>query len=429
MKISSQKIIDLKKEYMIPCSYHFYKDPPVLVKGDMQYLFDVENKRYTDFFTGVTVMNCGHCNEEITSAAIKQIRELQHTTTIYLTEPIVRLAEALVNFLDCSLKKVFFVNSGSEANEGAVLLSRIYTGKTGLIALNGGLHGRTALTMSLTGIPMWRTLPENQLEKVHFAPTPHCANCELSKTFPSCDYACVKAVEDILESDNNIAAMIAEPVQGNGGIIVPPEGYFERVKKVLEKFGVLLILDEVQTGMGRTGTKYAFMSSGIEPDILTTAKALGNGFPIAAFCTTDKIASVYTKPGASTTGGNAVSATSALAVIDYFERNNLPENSARLGKYLIDKLRVISEKYSFISEIRGKGLMIGMEIGKAENPLCSETDFILEGMKDRGFLIGKSGVNRNVIAFLPPLIITENNIDEMVTALSEVLENVLGKQN
>lgn len=421
----ADKIVDLKRKYMVPCSYHFYKRPPVIVKGEMQFLYGSDGTKYRDFFTGVTVMNCGHCNPEITSDVIQQINTLQHTTTIYLTEPIVRAAEKLEKYIDSSLKKVFFVNSGSEANEGAVLLARIYTGRNGIIALNGGLHGRTALTMSMTGIPMWRTLPEERLEKVHFAPKPHCASCELGRKFPECGLACADAVDELLKENSDIAAMILEPVQGNGGIILPPAGYLERLKEILESHSVLMILDEVQCGMGRTGKKYAFMHSNIEPDIMTTAKALGNGFPIAAFCTTDKIAASYTKPGASTTGGNAMSAIAAVTVLNYHEKHNLHERSAELGEYFISELERLFTDNPYVFEIRGKGLMIGMELkSKSGEPLQEITDSILEEMKDSGFLIGKSGVERNVLTFMPPLIISQQDIDEMIDALKQSFDRI-----
>ncbi len=422
MNSSAQHVVDLKKQYFIPCLYHFYQDPPVIVKGEMQYLYDDTGKRYADFYSGVTVMNCGHCNPEIVEPAIDQIRTLQHTTSIYLTNPMVNLGEKLVKYLDCPLKKLFFVNSGSEANEGAILLSRIHTGKRGVIAVNGGLHGRTALTMNATGIDMWRTDPDEG-HKVHFVPKPHCAKCQLGLSPDTCGIACADAVEELLSKNDDIAAMIIEPIQGNGGIIVPPEGYFAKIKSILQKHNTLLIFDEVQTGMGRTGAKYRFKALGVEPDILTTAKALGNGFPIAAFCTTNEIAASYRKPGASTTGGNAVSAAAALAVLAYHEKHNLADRSAELGHYLKAQLEDLSGKYPFIAEVRGAGLMLGMELLENGHPMPEATDRILENMMKQGFLIGKTGVNRNVLTFLPPLIIAQPDIDAMLAALELSLES------
>lgn len=411
MSKRSDEIIAMKKEYMLPCLYHFYKNPPVIVKGDMQYLFDAEGKRYLDCYSGVTVLNCGHCNPEIIEPVIEQIQTLQHTTTIYLTEPIVTLAQHLVSFMDSSLKKVFFVNSGSEANEGALLLAKLYTGKTGFIAVTGGLHGRTSLTMNLTGIDMWRTDPDVR-DTVHFVKRPTCTSCT-----ESCE--CITEIEDIILSNNNIAAFIVEPVQGNGGIFMFPDNYFYHVKKLLDKHNVLLIFDEVQTGFCRTGERFAFKHYGVEPDILAMAKALGNGFPIGAFAATDTIAQCYTRPGASTTGGNPVSARAGIAALDYMIRHKLDRRSAELGTYFKQYLVELQKKYPLIADVRGAGLMLGVELHDGLSPLPIETDRVLEGLKDQGFLAGKTGIDRNVLTFMPPLVVTKSDIDNLCTALEQ----------
>jgi 4-aminobutyrate aminotransferase/4-aminobutyrate aminotransferase/(S)-3-amino-2-methylpropionate transaminase len=418
--MNAPEIIEGKKKYLVPCLYHFYTDPPLLTRGAMQYLFDKEGKQYTDFFSGVSVMNCGHANPEIINPAIRQIETLQHTTSIYLSELMVRLAERLRYFIGGTLTRSFFVNSGSEANEGALLLAKLHTGKKSFLYLDGALHGRTRLTMNVTGIDMWRTDPDPELSHVK-VPRPFCRACPLSRKFPACEYACVSCVDDILAKRNDIAALIAEPLQGNGGIIVYPSEYFIRLKKVLDAHGVLLILDEVQTGFGRTGKKFCFMHYGIEPDILTVAKALGNGFPIGAFITNGKIAASYTRPGASTTGGNHVSVTAALAVLDYIEKNELPQKSDSLGTLVLKRLKEETECFPFVFDVRGRGQMIGVELRVEGKALTHETDRVLEGMKNRGFLIGKTGIDRNVLSFMPPLVIAESDCEAMVEALREEL--------
>lgn len=424
----AEHIVDLKNTYTIPCLYHFYKNPPVLVRGDMQYLYDSDDNRYLDCYSGVTVMNCGHANPEMIEPAIEQIRTLQHTTSIYLTQPMYELAKELTAFLDCDLKRVFFVNSGSEANEGALLLAKLYTGKSGFISLRGGLHGRTALTMGLTQIPMWRT-DSTPPPNLHAAPRPHCPQCELDKTFPDCHYACLDAITEIFRNNGDIAAVIAEPIQGNGGIIEPPPGYFKELQKLAHNAGALLIFDEVQTGLCRTGKKFAFEHTGIEPDVLTLAKALGNGFPIGAFCTTEKIAACYTKPGASTTGGNAVSATAARSVLAYMKHNALADRSAKLGDHLKTSLYKLQQNFPAIAEVRGRGLMLGIELETGDGKEPQYTDEILEMMKDRGFLIGKTGLNRNVLTFMPPLIVEKNDLDDLKEALQAVFAKVIGSIN
>lgn len=423
MSKTAEQILKAKNEYTIPCLYNFYNDPPVLAKGEMQYLFDTGGNKYLDCYSGVTVMNCGHCNPEITGPVIEQIQTLQHTTTIYLTEQYYGCARALVEFLDCSLKKVFFVNSGSEANEGALLLAKLFTGKNGFISLNGGLHGRTSLTMQLTGIDMWRTEPEEKVN-LYKAPCPNCLDCELELCCDSCNLACADKIGEIIQNSGEVAAVIAEPIQGNGGIIVPPEGYFKRLREICDRNEVLLILDEVQSGFGRTGDKFAFQYEGIEPDILVVAKALGNGFPIAAFCTNDKIAACYTRPGASTTGGNPVSATAAMSVMKYLETHSLAEKSRSLGAFLKEKLLYLKNAFSFIRDVRGRGLMLGIEICSDKNNAAERTDFVLEELKIRGFLVGKTGSGRNVVTIMPPLVVEKQDLEALYTSLKLVFSDV-----
>ena len=422
--IGADKIIEKKKEYLFPSSWgnHFYKNPPEIVRGHMQYLYDNTGKRSVDFFAGVSVMNCGHCNEEILDVTIKQMQTLQHTTIIYLTEQMVNLAERLSNILPGDLKRVFFCCTGSEANEGAMLLARLHTGKNEFIALENGLHGRTYLTMSATAIPMWRADPD-LLPKIHFAKNTYSLNKNLEE-------AARESLNDIekiinLRGAENIAALIVEPIQGNGGIITPPLWYFKELKKLLESNNILLIVDEVQTGFARTGKMFAIENYDVVPDIMTVAKALGNGMPISAFCANDKVAKSFVKPSASTLGGNPVSSATAMAVLDYIEKNDLCNSAAKLGRVLKCGLEKLQTKFSIIKDIRGLGLMVGAELQlKTGEPATEITDIILEKLKDRGFIVGKNGLNRNVLAFQPPLVITEENINELLINFEEVLKEV-----
>lgn len=424
--IGAEKIIEKKKQYLVPCSYHFYSNAPQIVKGKMQYLYDSEGKEYLDFFSGVSVMNCGHCNEEILEKTIDQMKTLQHTTTIYLTEPIVNLAEKLYHMTPGDLKRSFFCGTGSEANEGALLLAKLFTGHSEFIALNQGLHGRTHLTMSVTGIGMWRT-DSNPASGIHFAPNPYCYRCPFKQSKESCGYECVEAVESVIKNQTSgrVAAFIAEAIQGNGGIITPPKDYFKNLNSILSKYNIPLIIDEVQTGFGRTGKMFAIEHYGITPDIMTMAKALGNGVPIAAYITTDKIAQSFTRPSASTLGGNPVSAATALAVLEYIENHDLMIKAEKLGNVLKQGLLQLKEKHSLIGDVRGIGLMLGAELVKEnKEPAMKETDMILEAMKEKGIFIGKNGENRNVLAFQPPLIIDEENINTLITSLDEVLSSI-----
>ncbi len=422
--IGPQEIVEKKRQYIMPCLSHFYEKPPELVRGSMQYLFDHTGKKYLDCFAGVSVINCGHCNPEITDRLCEQIKTLQHVCNIYLTEKFVRLAERLAAVTPGSLQKSFFCSTGTEANEGALLLASIYTKSSEYIALRGGLHGRTKLAMNLTGIGMWRTDP-HPVGGIHFAPNPYCYRCPLGKKYPSCDLACANTVEDIVKTatSGRPAAFIAETIQGNAGIIVPPKGYFRRLKEILSTCGALLIIDEVQTGFARTGKMFAIEHYGVNPDIMTMAKALGNGVPISAFIAPAEIADIYTKPGASTLGGNPVSSEAGLAVLDYIESHKLMKNAKERGEQLMDGLKELATRHSVIGDVRGIGLMVGAEFIRSNgSPYPEILDDVLETMKDRGFLIGKNGLSRNVMAFQPPLVITRQDVDDLLNALEDALK-------
>ena len=421
--LGAEAILEKKKKYIMPCLGHFYREPRQIVRGSMQYLFDSEGRKYLDCFAGVSVINCGHCNPEITAKVTEQVETLQHVCNIYLTENFVNLAEKLAEVTPGDLQKSFFCSTGTEATEGAALLATIYTGSSEFIALRNGLHGRTKLTMSLTGIGMWRTDP-NPVGGIQFAPNPYCYRCPLGKKHPECDLACANEVETIIKTatSGRPAAFIAESIQGNAGIIVPPAGYFKRVKEIVASCGGLFIADEVQTGFARTGKMFAIEHADVVPDIMCVAKALGNGQPISAFIASAKVADSYTKPGASTLGGNPVSSTAGLAVLNYIEEHGLKENAAVRGEQLRAGLREIQKRHPIIGDIRGLGLMTGAEFVHADkSPAPEELDTVLEELKDRGFIVGKNGVARNVMAFQPPLIITEENINDMLDALEQVL--------
>ncbi|HCX65619.1 MAG TPA: aspartate aminotransferase family protein [Eubacteriaceae bacterium] len=422
--IGPQEIIEKKTRYQIPCSYHFYKEPPQIAEGKMQYLFDSTGKRYTDFFAGVSVMNCGHCNPEIIGHTIDQMKRLQHTTTIYLTQPIVDLAEKMSAVLPGDLTRSFFCMSGSEANEGALLAAKLHTNRSEFIYLEGGLHGRTHLTMSLNGIDMWRTAPDI-VEGTHRGASFYPDVTDPTQTLESAMDFSLKSISDILEArKNKIAALIVEPIQGNGGILTPHPDYFKRLKALLEKHGVLLIVDEVQTGFARTGKMFAIEHFGVTPDLLTTAKALGNGQPIAAYSATEEVAASFTKPSASTLGGNPVSAITSLAVIDYIQSKDLAENAKNRGEQLKEGLYRLQDKYELIKDVRGLGLMLGAELIEEDKPADGKTDSILETMKEKGFLIGKNGVSRNVLAFQPPLVIDSDDVERLLKALDETFASL-----
>jgi 4-aminobutyrate aminotransferase-like enzyme len=401
----TRRLLGLKSEYLIPCVYHFYRNPPVLVRGEGAYLFDGAGRRYVDCYSGVTVMSAGHSNPEIIEPAIDQLRLLQHTTSIYLTQPMLELARAVAKYTPPGLRRSFFCASGSEANESALLLATLATGRKDSVFLQDSLHGRTKWAMSTTGLAMWQTDP-NPLATAHVVPGP---------THPES----LAKLENLLRRET-IAAVIAEPVQGNGGIVVPPPGYWPELRGLCSRYGTLLIADEIQTAWNRTGRWFATEHWSTVPDIITVAKALGNGFPIAACVTTDAIAAHYTRPGASTFGGNLVACRAALATLDFHERHQLGARATTLGARLLGRLREL--RHPAIAEVRGLGLMVGVELREPDGtPAAARTDAILEAMKDAGFLLGKTGPGRNVLSWMPPLVIDAGDLDRAVDALAEAL--------
>jgi 4-aminobutyrate aminotransferase/4-aminobutyrate aminotransferase/(S)-3-amino-2-methylpropionate transaminase len=402
-----QQLLACKKDFLIPCVYHFYQRPPVLVRGEGAYLFDSEGRRYLDCYSGVTVVNAGHTNPEILDAAIDQLRRLQHTTTIYLTEPMLELARAIAELAPGNLRRSFFCASGSEANEGALLLATLATRRQECAYLKDGLHGRTKWAMSVTGLDMWRTDP-NPLVTARAVPGPRHPES--------------LAVLETLLRQGTVAAVIAEPIQGNGGIIVPPEGYWPELRRLCTRYGALLIADEIQTAWNRTGRWFATEHWNVVPDIVTVAKALGNGFPIAAYITTDEIAAHYTRPGAATFGGNLVSCRAALATLAFHQRHQLGQRSTAQGDRLRSQLSELQKRRPPIAEVRGLGLMIGVELRDVANkPAAALTDAVLERMKDCGFLLGKTGPGRNVLTIMPPLVSASGDLDSMAECLDEAL--------
>ena len=399
-----------KQAHIWPCVYHFYRDPPVIVRGDGAWLFDSDGKRYLDCFSGVGVMNAGHSNQQVLSAAMEQMQLLCHTTTIYLTQPVLELAERLAELLPDELETCFFCASGSEAIEAAMLLASLKTEREQFVSFKNALHGRTKAAMSATELPMWRT-----------DRTP-LATCRHAPHFSDPD--CLLVVEQML-SEREVAAVLIEPVQGNGGIHVPPDGFLKTLQTICHRYGTLLVADEIQTGINRTGYWLASSGMGVTPDIVTIAKGLGNGFPIAAAVTTTEIANAYSRPGASTFGGNPIGAAAALAVLRYHEQHNLGSRAIELGQNLLDLLQQRIGEHSWVSEIRGRGLMVGVELGVESEQRSEAVTALLESMKDAGYLLGRTGPDRNVITIMPPLVVRQAQIVSLV----ETFDQHLGMQD
>ncbi len=391
---------------------------------------DVNGREYLDCFAGISVVNAGHCNPQIIAAAKAQMDKLVHCSSyIYHVQPVADLAEKIAHIAPGGLTKTFFGNGGAEAIEGAMKLARLYTGKHEFISLHASFHGRSWGTLSITGNMGRKKRGGPYAPGVAFAPAPYAYRSQWRKDPEECGRQCAKAIEDVIRfaTSGDVAAFIAEPVMGEGGIIVPPLNYFKEVKKILDQHGILFIADEVQSGFGRTGKMFALEHYGVVPDILVTAKGIADGFPLSAFTARPEIAAAF-KPGdhLSTFGGNPISCAAALANIEFMEKENLPARATETGNYAMAKLRELQKQNPLIGDVRGFGLMIGVELVKDEKltPAASEAEAIRDALLRQGVLVGVGGVYGNVIRFQPPLIITRPQIDRALEAFASALAEV-----
>lgn len=405
--------------------------PPVVVESASGAIVsDIHGRKYLDCFAGISVVNAGHCNPEVVAAAKAQMDKLIHCSSYsYYVQPVADLAEKLASLTPGRLQKTFFGNGGAEAIEGALKLARLYTGKSEFVALQGSFHGRSMGALSVTGNQGRKKRGGPYLPGVAFAPAPYVYRSLWRNDPEKCASECAKALEEAIlyGTSGNVAAFIAEPVMGEGGIIVPPANYFVEVKKVLDRHGILFIADEVQCGFARTGKLFAIEHYGVEPDILCSAKGIADGFPLSMFTTRPEIADAY-KPGdhLSTFGGNPVSCAASLANINYMQRENLWGNAAEVGAYAMTKFRELQKTNPIIGDVRGKGLMIGIELVKDEKltPAAAEADAMKEALLRHGVLIGVGGTFGNVLRFQPPLVITKQQVDQAVDALAAALKEV-----
>jgi 4-aminobutyrate aminotransferase len=392
---------------------------------------DVNGREYLDCFAGISVVNAGHCNPQVVAAAKRQMDKLVHCSSyLYHVEPVADLAEKFARIAPGGrLTKTFFGNGGAEAIEGAMKLARLHTGKHEFIALHGSFHGRSWGALSVTGNMGRKKRGGPYGPGVAFAPAPYAYRSQWPHDPEECGRQCARAIDEVVRfaTSNDVAAFIAEPVMGEGGIVVPPPNYFKEVKKVLDQYGILFIADEVQSGFARTGKMFAVEYYGVEPDILVTAKGIADGFPLSAFTTRPEIAAAY-KPGdhLSTFGGNPISCAAALANIEFIEKENLPARATETGNYVMAKLRELQKQNPVIGEVRGLGLMIGVELVKDEKPTpaSAEAEAIRDSLLRQGVLVGVGGVYGNVVRFQPPLIITRQQIDRALGAFAIALQEV-----
>jgi len=391
---------------------------------------DVNGRDYIDCFAGISVVNTGHCNPQVVAAAKAQMDKLVHCGSyIYHAQPVADLAEKLAQVAPAGLTKTFFGNGGAEAIEGAMKLARLYTGKQEFISLYASFHGRSWGALSVTGNQERKKRGGPYASGVAFVPAPYVYRSQWHDDPEECGRQCANAIDDVVRfaTSGDVAAFIAEPVLGEGGILVPPRNYFKEVKKILDRHGILFIADEVQSGFARTGKMFAIEHYGVVPDILVTAKGIAAGFPLSAFTSRPEIAAAF-KPGdhLSTFGGNPISCAAALANIEFIQKESLAARAAETGCYAIANLRELAKLHPIIGDIRGLGLMIGVELvrDKALTPARSEADAIRDSLLKKGVLVGLGGVYGNVIRFQPPLVITHQQIDRAIDAFAAALREV-----
>jgi acetylornithine aminotransferase len=388
-----------KAEKVIAATYKRF--PIVLTHGEGCTLFDAEGGTYTDFVAGIAVCNLGHAHPGIADAVANQARRLVHVSNLYYTTPQIALAEWLVehSFAD----RVFFCNSGAEANEAAIKLARKYFKDRGaperfrIITMEGSFHGRTMATLSATG-----------QTKIHKGFEP------LVDGFDFVPFNDLEAVQKAIAGET--CAVMLEPIQGEGGVQYPGPGYLEDLRKLCDEQGLLLIFDEVQTGMGRTGKLFAYEHFGITPDIMTLAKALANGLPMGAMLAREEVAASFTAGShASTFGGTPLVSAAALTVMKALMEEGVLQNCERVGAYFKDRLLELKAKYAFIQEVRGKGLLLGLD-------LSVDGSSVVKACMERGFLINCT--QEHILRFIPPLIIQEAQIDALIACLDSIFEEI-----
>ncbi|KAJ8713706.1 hypothetical protein PYW07_014076 [Mythimna separata] len=444
---SYQKTEHVKSEHLPPAVYNIYQRPLLLHQGRMQWLYDHEGKQYLDLFGGIVTVSVGHCHPKVVGALQDQINTLWHCTNIYRHPKIYEYVEQLVSKLPGDLKVVYLVNSGTEANDLATLLAKAYTGNLDVVSLQSSYHGYSSALMGLTATQSYRMkLPVPPGFYHTMLPDPYrgiWGGCRDSLSqVPgacACPGDCVTAdkyvnqLNELLENSipkGRLAALFAESIQGVNGTVQFPKGYLKKAHQLVKKYGGLYVADEVQTGFGRTGDAFwGFQNHGVLPDIVTMAKGIGNGFPMAAVVTTKEIAAAHAGTTYfNTFGGNPMAGAVGQAVLDVIEEEELQNNCKVTGKYFIEQLMQLQKIHPVIGDVRGKGLMLGFEFvvpGTKEPLAVTDVNAIHEDMKDMGVLIGRGGRWSNVMRIKPPMCINRQDVDFTVSVLDQAIKNYL----
>lgn len=421
------ELLRRRRAVLNPGIFLYYKDPLTIVEGRMQYVWDEQGRRYLDALGGIVTISVGHCHPHVVDAARRQNERLQHSTTIYLHPNIIEFAEKLTATTPGNLKICYFVNSGSEANDLALLMARAYTGNYDIIALRNAYHGGNATGMGMTAHSTWKFNVPHSFG-VHHAITPDPYRGAWGRDDPDAGRKYAGDVKNLIETatSGQVAGFIAESIQGVGGCIVFPDDYLQHAYAHARAAGGLCIADEVQAAFGRTGTHFwGFETQGVVPDIITTAKGIANGAPLAAVITTPEIANALAqRTHFNTFGGNPVVCAQGTAVLEVIERERLQENSLRIGARIFEGLERLREKHSIIGDVRGKGLLLGIELVKdraTKEPARAECAQVLELCRDMGLLLGKGGLHGQTVRFSPPMCITAADADFLLEALDRAL--------
>ncbi len=420
---SRDEIIAMRKQFTNPAIFTLYHEPLLIVEGHMQYLYDETGRRYLDFFAGIVTVSVGHCHPRVTRAMEDQLETLQHTTTIYLHPNFPQLAKKLASKMPKGLDVTYFTNAGSEANDLAITMARLYTGNFDVIALRNGYHGGSPSSMGLTALSTWK-FPTGGWGSIHHAVNPDPYRSPFDGTPEQIATQSVADIRELIRysTPGKVAAFICEPIQGVGGATHGARNYLKEAYAVIREHGGLCVADEVQTGFGRTGEHYwGFENFDVVPDFVTMAKGIGNGAPLAAVTTRMEIAQALTqKLHFNTFGGNPVSMAAGLAVMDVIDDEQIQANARERGAQLKAGLERLQREHSLIGDVRGMGLMLGVELVRdraTKTPAKAETADLLEAAREMGLLIGKGGIDGNVLRIKPPMCITAQDVDFAVDVL------------
>lgn len=420
---SRESVLETRHRFYNPAVIAYYHEPIMIVEGFMQYLFDETGRRYLDLFGGVVTVSCGHCHPKIVARMQKQLATLQHTTTLYLNPLHAELARRLAEKMPPGLDVTYFVNSGSEANELAINMARAYTGHTDVVALRNAYHGTSSTSLGLTSHHTWK-YPIPTGHSIHHAVCPDPYRSPFDGTPEEIARKSADDIRDLIRfsTPGTVAAFIAEPIQGVGGVTAGAPNYLGLAYEAVREHGGLCISDEVQTGFGRTGEHFwGFENYAVVPDIVTMAKGIGNGAPLAAVTTRREIAEALTQRlHFNTFAGNPVSMSAGLGVLDVMEEEGLQENARVVGHAFRDGLLDLQRRHPLVGDVRGMGLMLGVELvtdRAKKTPATAATSAVLESARRDGVLLGRGGLSGNVLRIKPPMCISRADVDFALAVL------------